>query len=107
MKKPLNITKKLLEISVAIGDKLGIARDNENLGNAYLSLDDYETAIKYQEKGLEISSAIGDKSAIACGNGNLGNAYLSLEEYEKAFKYYEKALEIRSPMAVEISKPFS
>ena len=83
-----------MEISHAIGDKSGIASKNGNLGNAYLSLGEYDKAIEYYEKGLEISHAIGDKSGIASKNGNLGNAYLSLGEYDKAIEYYEKGLEI-------------
>ena len=64
------------------------------MGNAYLSLGEYQKAIEYYEKGLEISTAIGDLSGIASDNGNLGNAYLSLGEYQKAIEYHEKSLEI-------------
>jgi tetratricopeptide (TPR) repeat protein len=46
------------------------------LGNAYLSLREYQNAIDYYKKGLEISTAIGDRLGRASNNGNLGNAYL-------------------------------
>ena len=64
------------------------------MGNAYLSLGEYQKAIEYYEKGLEISTEIEDRSGIASDNGNLGIAYFSLGEYQKAIEYYEKSLEI-------------
>ncbi|CAB4012856.1 tetratricopeptide repeat 28-like [Paramuricea clavata] len=83
-----------LEISTAFGDRLGIASKNANLGNAYLSLGEYQKAIDHYKTGLEISTAIGDRSGIASNNGNLGNAYLSLGEYQKAIDHYKTGLEI-------------
>ena len=64
------------------------------MGNAYLSLGEYQKAIQYYEKGLELSTAIGDQSGIASNNGNFGSAYLNLGEYQKAIQYYEKGLEL-------------
>jgi hypothetical protein len=64
------------------------------LGNAYLSLGEYQKAINHYKTGLEISTAIGDRSGIATKNGNLGNAYLSLGEYQKAINHYKTGLEI-------------
>ena len=55
-----------------------MANNTAYLGNAYLSLGEYQKAIKYYENVLEISATIGDQSEIAIGNGNFGNAYLSL-----------------------------
>ena len=66
-----------MALATAIGDQSGIANNTGNLGNACLSLGEYQKAIEYYEKGLEISTAIGDQSGIANNNGNLGNAYLS------------------------------
>ena len=85
---------KRIRNNTAIGDQSGIASNNGNLGNAYLSLGEYQKAIQYYEKGLELSTAIGDQSGIAIKNGNLGNAYLSLGDYQKAIQYYKKGLEI-------------
>ncbi|CAB4013431.1 tetratricopeptide repeat 28-like, partial [Paramuricea clavata] len=92
--KAIDYYKKGLEISTAIGDRLGESSSNGNLGNAYLRLGQYQKAIDYYKKGLEISTAIGDRSRIANNNGNLGNAYLSLGEYQKAIDYYKNGLEI-------------
>ena len=92
--KAIEYYEKDLEISTAIGDKLGRASKNMNLGNAYNHSGDDVRAIEYYEKGLEISTAIGHKSGIASSNGNLGNAYHRLGEYVKAIKYFEKGLEI-------------
>ena len=64
------------------------------MGNAYLSLGEYQKAIQYYEKGLELSTAIRDQSGVASNNGNYGNAYCHLGEYQKAIQYYEKDLEI-------------
>ena len=50
MKKQLNIAKKGLEISTAIGDQSGIARENRNLGTTYFRLGEYKKAISYFEE---------------------------------------------------------
>ena len=64
------------------------------MGNAYVSLGEYQKAIEYYEKSLQISTEKGDRSGIASKNCNLGNAYQRLGEYHKAIEYYEKGLKI-------------
>ena len=83
-----------LEISTAIGDRSGITSKKGNLGNAYLSLGEYQKSIDHYKTGL--GTAIGDRSGIASNNGNLGNAYLSLGEYQKAIDHYKTGLEINT-----------
>ena len=64
------------------------------MANLYLSLGEYQKAIKYYEKSLEINAAIGDRSGIAGNYRNLGSAYSYLGEYQKAINHCQKALEI-------------
>ena len=45
-----------LELSTAFGDRSGLVSQIGNLGNAHLSLGEYQKAIDYYETGLEIST---------------------------------------------------
>ena len=63
-------------------------------GLTYLSLGQYEKAIKHYTMALEISREIGDKQGEGSCLGNLGSAYLSLAQYEKAIEHCTMALEI-------------
>jgi tetratricopeptide (TPR) repeat protein len=52
------------------------------LGNAYLSLGEYQKAIDHYKTGLEISTAIGDRLGRVINLSYLGDAYRGLGEYE-------------------------
>lgn len=86
-----------------IGDRQGEGNDLGNLGNAYLSLSQYDKAIDFHTKALAISREIGDRQREGSNLGNMGDAYCSLGQSDKAIDYYTQALaifeEIKSPFA--------
>ena len=49
-----------------------------NLGNAYHSLGDFKTAIKFHQEALSIIKEVGNKDSEGSVYTNLGNAYCSL-----------------------------
>ncbi|MBP0024302.1 MAG: tetratricopeptide repeat protein, partial [Roseofilum sp. SID2] len=65
------------------------------LGNAYDSQGDYESAISFHQQSLEIKREIGDRSGIANSFMGLGNAYDSQGDYESAISFHQQSLEIR------------
>nr|XP_058945352.1 tetratricopeptide repeat protein 28-like [Pocillopora verrucosa] len=74
--------------------KAGEGASYGNLGNAYDSLGEFKTAIKYHQRHLEIAKEVGDKAGEGRSYGNLGNAYRSLGEFKTAIKYHQRDLEI-------------
>ena len=83
-----------MKIAKEIGDWAGEGKAYGNLGNAYLSLGDYQKAIDYHEKRLKIAKEIGDRIGEGRGYVNLGSAYWSLGFYRKAIEYHAKHLKI-------------
>ena len=93
-KRNINDLKKCLEISTANHDPLGIANNNERLGDAYVSSGKYETATEYYEKSLEMYSEIGHFSAKIKSNLKLANTHYKLAQYQTAIEYSKSSLEI-------------
>ena len=94
----ISFLEKHLKIAIEVGDRGGEGKTYGNLGNAYLSLNDYRKAIEYLEKQLKIAIEIGNRGGEGGGYGSLGLAYNSLGVYGKAIEYHEKHLKI----AIEI-----
>ena len=77
-----------------IGDRAGEGQACGNLGNAYLSMGDYQKAIDYLEKSLKLATELVDRAGEGRAYGNLGNTYQSLGDFQKAIEYHEKDLKI-------------
>ena len=92
--KAIEYLKKVLEIAIEVGDRVGEGRIYGNLGNAYQSLGDFRKAIEYHEKHLKIATEVGYRVGEGTAYGGLGNAYRSLGDFRKAIEYHEKHLKI-------------
>ena len=90
----LQFLEPALAIYREIGDRAGEEQVLWYLGNAYLSLDEYQQAINFYEQSLAITREIGDRSGERTSLGQLGNAYHSLGEYWQAIDFYEQSLAI-------------
>ena len=64
-----------------------------SLGNAYIALGQFQTAIKYHQRHLEIAKEVRDKAGEGRGYGNLGNAFYCLRKFKTAIEYYQRGLE--------------
>ena len=83
-----------MKIAKEVGDRSGEGEAYRDLGNDYLSLGNFQKALKCHEKHLKIAKEVGDRSGEGEAYGNLGNVYLSLGNFQKAIEYHEKCLEI-------------
>ncbi|MBW4682629.1 MAG: tetratricopeptide repeat protein [Microcoleus vaginatus WJT46-NPBG5] len=86
--------KRCISIYQAIHDRQGEAASLGNLGNAYLSLGQFEQAIDYHQQSLAISREIKDRQVEANSIRSLGNAYQSLGQFEQAIDYHQQYLAI-------------
>ena len=62
------------------------------MGDAYLSLGEYERAIDFHQRSLAIAREIGDRQGEGVSLGSLGIAYFSLSEYERAIDFLQQGL---------------
>ena len=76
------------------GDKDSEGSVYMNLGNAYHSLGDFKTAIKFQQQALSIMKEVGDKDSEGGVYANLGSTYGSLGDFKTAIVFHQQALSI-------------
>ncbi|XGV95307.1 MAG: tetratricopeptide repeat protein [Leptolyngbya sp. BL-A-14] len=76
-----------------------------NLGNAYLSLENYGKAIAYQQQSLAIARELKNRQGESAALGGLGNAYYALGADDKAIEAYQQSLmiarELKNPQSEE------
>ena len=65
-----------------------------SLGNAYNSLGDFKTAIKFHQQALSVMKEVGNKDSEGQVYTNLGSAYNSLGDFKTAIKFHQQALSI-------------
>lgn len=87
-----NNALNLLE-DIAIKDTIYVAINNK-LGNAYLSLNNYNSAQSFFEVAEQIATNINFTRGKANAKANLGASYEKKSEYLKAMQYEQESLEL-------------
>ncbi|MEO8398423.1 MAG: tetratricopeptide repeat protein [Ignavibacteriaceae bacterium] len=83
-KKSIQIFKKKLNRK-----REGITENN--IGNIYSSLGEYEKAIENYKRALSISEFSADKEGEAIAELNIGTVYYEQENFQQAFNYYNRS----------------
>ena len=68
------------------GDRDGECRAYCDLGNAYLSLGQFDKAIEFHRKALNIALELGNRAWVGAAYANLGNAYESLGQFQQKYE---------------------
>jgi len=94
--KAINSLNRSLEISEEIGDRLGVARAELNIGEGYRETGSWERAKEFFNSTIERSIALrgymGSRFRTDCYI-NLGDIYMLENRTDEAKGYYERALE--------------
>ena len=61
-KTAIDCYQRRLKFAIELGERIGEAAANSNLGSALSTLGDFKTAINYHKRHLEISQELGDRS---------------------------------------------
>lgn len=88
-----NLLKAVREYSVA-GNKAGVARAYNNLGNREFETGRYSDAIKYHFASLKIAEELGNRKGMASSLNNMANVYGSQGKNKEAIGKYFEALAI-------------
>ena len=72
-----------------------------NLGNAYYSLGQYQTAIDYHQQRLEIAREIGDRQGERNSWFNLGEALENVKQKSAAIDAYDNARQLCQAMGLD------
>jgi Tetratricopeptide repeat. len=94
--KAINSLNRSLEISEEIGDRLGVARAELNIGEGYRQTGSWERAKEFFnstiEKSIALRGYMGSRFRTDCYI-NLGDIYMLENRTDEAKGYYERALE--------------
>lgn len=93
-KKALEHFEKALKIAEETSDIQSEVESLQNIGEAYLYLNNSSRAKEYNEKCLKMAQEIGDKRKEAAAIREIGRVYYSQNKYREAIKQFEEALEI-------------
>ena len=75
-----------------LGDKQGEAWMENNLGNAYRGLGQFDEALRHFHNALAINTAIGNRRGEGWTCYNIGDTYRDLGRFEEALKHLRRAL---------------
>ena len=89
---------KVLKMNEESGDKNGIAKVLNNIGNVYRDQHDYPKALEYFFKSLKMNEELGSKFMIALNLVNIGLVYADQKDYPKALEYYLKSLKMNEEL---------
>ncbi len=85
-----------------MGDRLRLSLLSDNLGKIYMSIFNYEYALKYYNEGIEYAGD--DKRALILNLTGMADAYTNIANYSEALRYYNKAKKLSSEMnEIELS----
>jgi tetratricopeptide (TPR) repeat protein len=87
------LLKAVREYTVT-GNKAGIARAYNNLGNLDFETGRYSEAIKYHFASLKLNESIGNKKGMASSLNNMANIYASRGDNRQAIGKYYEALQV-------------
>ena len=77
-----------------LGDSIGLARVDNNIGLIYQSNSDYENAFLSYNSALQLSVATGDNQNTLSSRLNLGDLAATQQNYSLAENHYEEALKV-------------
>lgn len=83
---------KGIEEAKKLGDDEQLAKAYFNTGTSYQYLHDYESAVKYYQKGLVLFDKINNKVYTAQANDILQHLYTSMKQYDRAKKHGRSAV---------------
>lgn len=76
----------------------GQGNTSSDLGTAFASLGEYDSALAYHKLALEIREQIKDQQMIANSLSNVGRIYYLMAKYEDGLTYHLKSLKIREDL---------
>ncbi|MBS1509593.1 MAG: tetratricopeptide repeat protein [Bacteroidetes bacterium] len=86
------------KITPSAGGKTSIAGQYLNIGNTYMDMGDYKTALQYHLKGLKIFEVLENKRGISFCNQSISSDFLNLGQYDNALEYTQKSLAVKQEL---------
>ena len=89
-----------------MGNQLRLSLLSNNIGKIYMSIFNYESAIKYYKDGIEFAGD--NKRSLVLNLTGMADAYTNLSNYSEALKYYNQAKKLSSEInEIELSANIS
>jgi signal transduction histidine kinase len=88
------LNKQSVKLAMELNDKFQIGRSNANLGNVFLNLDQFDSAVYHYQVALKNFEAINDKVLVARLCDLLQVTYQELRQHDKALVYGRQAIAV-------------
>ena len=92
--KQLEVLMKSLKIHEQLGDSMGIANINAEIGYVYHQQTDFKAALEQYKKTLEMFKSLNHPAGVAFILRRVGNLESETKNYERALNSYQLALDI-------------
>jgi len=81
-----------------VNSKTAVAGSYLNVGNTYMNMGEYKSALEYHLKGLKIFEEIDNKRGISFCNQSICSDFIKLGQYKEGLPYAAKAMAIKKEM---------
>lgn len=89
IEKAIQFQKQAIDISTETENKSALTESFIGLGNTYLKINDYPSALEVFMKAENLANEVGTPEYIQNVHGGLATAYMGLKDYRKAFLHKE------------------
>lgn len=100
--RALSFHRKALEIRAKIGYPKGVGQSRNNLGEVFLVLGQYDSALYHLLLAKEIKQKNGDPAAATLNN--LGEVFAKTNRFKEAAEYFQQALTMHREMGDQIGQ---
>jgi signal transduction histidine kinase len=89
---------KSLSLAETLGNKVAIAGQALNLGNAYMSAGKFKQALQYHFKALRNFEETNNEKGISFCYQSIGNAFIELKQHKEGLEYIQKSLKLKQAL---------
>lgn len=92
---------KALSLFEGLGNSSQVGQTLNELGRAYVKLEEYDKGLEFYDRSLKIKEALGDKQGMAVTLQNIGIVHSRQKNYGLALENYDKSREIKQSLGIE------
>ncbi|MEM4728971.1 MAG: tetratricopeptide repeat protein [Thermoplasmata archaeon] len=90
----MEYSRRAVGLATSLNEPKALASAHISLGNLYVRLGEWPSALMHYGRSSEVSAAVGDMAGLAIANREIGNVHFRVGDYPKAIEYHQKSIEL-------------
>ncbi|MGQ9582863.1 MAG: ATP-binding protein [Thermoplasmatota archaeon] len=86
--------RRAIELATSLHDHASLAASHLSLGDLYVRVGEWASALLHYGRSLEVARASGDSGALASAHRAIGNVHFRIGDYARAIEYHQKSIEL-------------